>query len=71
MEGIIVQDSLNIIDLTVLHGRYEAATYIFKLISDKTLKTPEQYSATAKKYHLRYVNYPLFIEGVIKGKSIT
>jgi|JI9StandDraft_1071089.scaffolds.fasta_scaffold126973_2 hypothetical protein len=69
VEGIIVQESLTMIDLTVLHGRYDSGTYIYNLLTDKTLKTPEEYSAIAKKYYLRYVNYPMFIEGIEKSKT--
>ena len=41
LEGIVVQDNLSMLDLTVLHGRYEMAQYVHKLVSDKTLKTPD------------------------------
>ena len=41
LEGIVVQDNLTMLDLTVLHGRYEMAEYVYKLVSDKTLKTPD------------------------------
>lgn len=58
------------IDLAVLHGRYDSATYIYNLLSNKTLKKPEEYAQVAKKYSLRYVNYPVFIDGVVNGKSI-
>lgn len=41
VEGIVVQDNLSMLDLTVLHGRYEMAEYFYKLVSEKTLKTPD------------------------------
>ena len=41
LEGIAVQDNLTMLDLTVLHGRYEMAQHIYRLVSDKTIKTPD------------------------------
>ena len=41
LDGIAVQDNLTMLDLTVLHGRYEMAQHIYRLVSDKTIKTPD------------------------------
>lgn len=41
LEGIVVQDNLTMLDLTVLHGRYEMAEHVYNLVFDKTLKTPD------------------------------
>jgi hypothetical protein len=58
------------IDLTILHGRYESALYIYNLLSNKTIKTAQEYETLAKKYSLRYINYPIFIEALTSGKPI-
>lgn len=54
----------------MLHGKYEIAVYIYSYLTDKTLQKVEFYEALAKKYHIRYINYPMFIEGLQSGKSI-
>ena len=69
IEGIIVQGDLSIIDLTILHGRFEIARYLYDRLTSKTLKTPEEYDLVAKKFYMRYVNYEVFISGIVEGKS--
>jgi len=41
LEGIVIQDNISMLDLTVLHGRYEMAEYVYKLVNDKALKSPD------------------------------
>ena len=65
----MLENGLTIIDLAVLHGRYEIAEYIFNLLEVKDLKTAEEYDKIAKKYYLRYVNYEMVIQGLKEGKS--
>ena len=57
-------------DLTILHGRYNIAQYIYARVSNKQLKTAEEYESIAKKYHLRYINYDIVIQGIKNGKSV-
>ena len=61
---------MTIMDLTILHGRYDIAQYIYKKLSNKDLKTAEEYEKLAQNYYLRYVNYELIIEGVKNGKPM-
>lgn len=70
IEGIVVQNSLTMMDLTILHGRYNAAEYLYNRVTKKELKSPDEYEQMAKKYFLRYVNYPVVIEGITSGKSV-
>jgi ankyrin repeat protein len=68
VEGLIVQDNLTMMDLAILHGRYDAATYIYNLLVNKEVKSAEEYEQVAKKYFLKYVNYEMFIEAIKNGK---
>ena len=43
VEGIIVQENLRILDLTVLHGRYLSAQHVFSM---GPLRETHSYSAT-------------------------
>ena len=69
MDGIIVENNLTMMDLTILHGRYKMASYLYEIVSDKKLKTAKDYGEFSQKYFLRYVNYPVFIGGILSGKS--
>ena len=57
-------------DLTILHGRYNIAQYIYARVSNKQLKTVEEYESIANKYHLRYINYDIVIQNIKNGKSV-
>ena len=35
------------------------------------MKTAEEYETIARKFYLRYVNYAMFIEGLVGGKSLS
>ena len=65
-----MENNLTIMDLTILHGRYDIAQYIYSKLSNKELKTAEDYEKLAQNYFLRYVNYELIIDGVKNGKSM-
>ena len=71
MEGIQLENNLTIIDLALLHGRYNIAQYIYARLNNKELKTPDEYQHIAQKYYLRYVNYEMMIEGIKNGKLVT
>ena len=71
MEGIQLENNLTIMDLALLHGRYNIAQYIYARLNNKELKTPDEYQHIAQKYYLRYVNYEMMIEGIKNGKLVT
>ena len=64
IEGITLENNLTIIDLAILHGRYDISQYIFSRLSSQNLKTSDEYQQIAQKYFLRYVNYDMMIEGL-------
>lgn len=48
---------MTVIDYGILHGRYESALIVYNFLTNKTLKTVEEYEKLAKKHNIRYYNY--------------
>lgn len=57
---------LKAIDYSILAGFYDNASFLYP-ISDKELKSAEEYRAIADKFRYRYVNYQMFIDGLREG----
>ena len=56
-------------EFAILGGFYEIARMVFRKLQRKDkedIQDPEAYREIAKKYHYRYVNYQMFIEGLLK-----
>jgi ankyrin repeat protein len=54
---------LKAIDYSILAGFYQNAHYLYPL-SDKLLKSPEEYKVIAQKFHYRYTDFNIFLNGL-------
>lgn len=55
---------LKAIEYCILAGYYDQVYYLYPMMTDKTLKSAEEYSIIGKKFNYRYVNYEVFMEAL-------